>query len=261
MKRARYALVFTASLLLTPAAAHANSADASVPRIPEPLVFDLVRPLGAKKGQLEVNAIASVPLAKKDRAGKGDPFGSAPTSKDHRTVEWAPEIEYVPVDGFALEFELPFEGTHLEEYKLGMQWTIGTAMDGDYIHGIQALIEPTRDLRDWNSTLLYIGGMRFDDRWSGIAMAGGRMNLEGQERRESAEALLNASVFWDATEHTLFGVETNTAYHDRKHHSLMVTPQVHMEFTEHAGLQMGVGFGYSNDVRETSLVLRPIFTW
>jgi hypothetical protein len=63
------------------------------PIIPEPMVFDMVRPLGARRGELEVNVLGLVPL-KRD--------GGAPA------IEWAPEVEWAIRDGFAVEFELPF---------------------------------------------------------------------------------------------------------------------------------------------------------
>ena len=44
--------------------------------IPEPMVFDLVRGLGADKGELEVNVLGVFPLE----------------SSDPRETEWAPEI-------------------------------------------------------------------------------------------------------------------------------------------------------------------------
>ena len=62
-------------------------------RIPEPMVFDLVRGLGARRGELEVNTLVLLPM----------------NDWDDRHVDWAPEIEYALLDGVALEFELPFE--------------------------------------------------------------------------------------------------------------------------------------------------------
>lgn len=58
-------------LPFAPGAAHARKA----PQTAGPMVFDLVRPLGARHGELEVNA-----LAQRDMSGS------------NRTVEWAPEI-------------------------------------------------------------------------------------------------------------------------------------------------------------------------
>lgn len=79
--------------------------------IPEPLMFDLVRGLGAKQGGLEINTLVHFPL--NDFNGRG--------------VEWAPEIEYALFDGFAVEVEFPFENRDLEAFKLAVQWTIGAS--------------------------------------------------------------------------------------------------------------------------------------
>lgn len=40
-----------------------------------------------------------------------------PGSEDRDGIEWTPEVEHVPADGFAIELELPFENSHLEAYK------------------------------------------------------------------------------------------------------------------------------------------------
>ena len=82
MRRSLYAPL----LLLASVPAGAQEA----PEIAEPMVFDLVRPLGARRGELEVNALAQRNLSGPDR-----------------NVEWAPEIEYAVADGFAVELELP----------------------------------------------------------------------------------------------------------------------------------------------------------
>ena len=86
--------------------------------IPEPMVFDLVRGLGAGKGEFEANVLAEFPL---DRTAS-------------REIEWAPEVEYAFADGLALEFELPFEDGELEGYKGAFQWTIGRPGGGRFIH-------------------------------------------------------------------------------------------------------------------------------
>ncbi len=60
---------------LTPAYAQHATAPAPVPSIPEPMVFDMIRPLGARRGELEANTLAQVNL-----------------SGASRDVEWAPEV-------------------------------------------------------------------------------------------------------------------------------------------------------------------------
>src|SRR5688572_24541264 len=67
--------------------------------IPEPLAFDLVRGLGAARGELEVNTLGVVSLR---RPG----------------IHWAPEVEYAFLDGHAFELELPFANQRFGGVKL-----------------------------------------------------------------------------------------------------------------------------------------------
>ena len=62
------------------------------------MVFDLVDPLGAKKGETEINM-----------------FLDYSNSTDQ--LKWSPEIEYSFMDGHAIELELPVENTTLSEIR------------------------------------------------------------------------------------------------------------------------------------------------
>lgn len=73
--------------------------------IPEPLNFDLVRGLGAKKGELEINTLAQFPFQNFSSTG----------------IDWAPEIEYALLDGFAIELEIPMNNGEFEAFKAAMQ--------------------------------------------------------------------------------------------------------------------------------------------
>src|SRR5687768_11820624 len=86
---------------------------------PEPMIFDLVDPLGAKKGEVEINTL----LDFSPRTGQ---------------LEWSPEIEYSFADNYAVEFELPLENTFAKEYKVSLQGTFGKLDKGRMIHGWQA---------------------------------------------------------------------------------------------------------------------------
>ena len=180
-------------------------------RIPEPMVFDLVRPLGARRGELEINTLGIFPWRAVNRDLDSDPFGSGQTTIDRRGIEWAPEIEYAFADGWAIEYELPMEGSKLEAYKLALQGTFGTAFHHSYIHGFQLIVEPTTRWKQWNSTLLYLGGIRFDDRWSALFMAGGRIDLEGTNNYRTFERLLNFTLFREVDQWTNLGFEVNHA--------------------------------------------------
>ena len=124
--------------------------------IPEPLMFDLVRGLGAKQGELEINSLADLPL----------------NNASMRGVEWAPEIEYALFDNFAVELEFPMYNLELEAYKMAIQWTIGPSKNNKFIHGIQVIGEKYihDDIFEFN--LLYVPAYRFNEVWSAIGLFG-----------------------------------------------------------------------------------------
>jgi opacity protein-like surface antigen len=233
------------------------------PRIPEPMVFDLVRPLGARQGELEFNTLVIVPLTSyhNRRPPVTDPFGITPLSVDRRKLEWAPEVEYAVRDGLAFEFELPFEGGHLEAYKFAGQYTFGTAFDGQLIHGVQGIVQPTVNLSEWDLTLLYLLGVRFDETWSVLAMMGGRTAAGTSEFDERSETLFNLTLFADVAQHMTLAVETNCARNLRGAATLLVMPQVHWEATDHFMLQLGVGAGLTVNEVIPALGMRVIYSW
>lgn len=228
-------------------------------RIPEPLLFDMVRPLGPSRGDLEFNTLAIFPWRAKNRDLGDDPFGPGTSTIDRQRIEWAPEVEIALSDQLAIEFELPFEGGKLEELKLGIQWTFGTAFDDHYIHGFQVLIEPTPQFETWNSTLLYIGGIRFDETWSALFMLGGRMDLEGPKNFESFERLVNASLFHEVNDWLTLGIESNLAIAMDGTNNFLLVPQTHVELTERWELQSGIGLGTASEGYELSAMIRVIY--
>jgi len=228
--------------------------------IPEPMVFDLIRPLDSKKGELEVNTLVSKSISSQNKKKRLDPFGSGQTTRDYEQLEWAPEIEYAVADGFALEFELPTEGTKLEAYKFASQYTFGKVNES-YIHGVQLIVEPDSDFKGYNTSLLYLGGYRFDETYSTLFMLGGRMNLEGRDRHKTFEYLANATLFAELTHRVVVGLETNYASYQDSKYSLAIIPQIHYEAAEHVELQVGMSFGDAKYAQEQALVFRAIYTF
>lgn len=234
--------------------------EVEIPDIPEPMVFDLVRPLGARKGELEVNTLAIFPFRAVNRDPTTDPFGSAQTIRDRGGIEWAPEIEYAFADGWAIEYEAPFEGSVMEAYKVALQGTFGTAFNNQFIHGFQTIVEPTRRWENWNSTLLYLAGIQFDDRWSALLMAGCRMDLEGSNNFKTFERLFNASLFRRYTDRLVFGLEVNHAVGRAGFSQTLLVPQMHYEIGRHLELQSGLGMGAFDEGYEQSFIMRLITT-
>lgn len=82
------------------------------------------------------------------------------------------EIEMVVADGFAVELELPLIDTRVVQYKMGLQGKLGTFRGGRGIHGVQYLGLYDRESGEWQSTLLWLLGNRFGERWSTMTMLG-----------------------------------------------------------------------------------------
>ena len=240
-----------------------KGAEDNVPKIPEPLVFDLVRGLGADRGEFEMNILGIFPLKSSSdmkRLENLDPFGLDPTSEDTGGVEWAPEVEYAIGDGFAVEFELPFEDSRLEAYKAAMQLTFGTAFDNRLIHGTQVIAEPDTKFEEWDLTYLYLVGFRFNKTWSTLGMLGLRNNVAEGEGIVHTDGLLNLSIFADVTTHMTVGVESNFTFAERERTSLLLMPQVDYELTDNFQVQCGAGAGFSKEGTEPLAAIRIIYS-
>lgn len=264
------AAVFALSFALThqgwlaarePFGAEDRGAEDNFPSIPEPMVFDLVRPLGADAGELEVNVLAEFPLgSSQSEADDFDPIGLTPSSRDRDGIEWAPEIEYAIRDGFALEFELPFENSTLEAYKFAAQWTFRTALQNRFIDGAQVIVEPDTDFETWDLTFLYLAGMQFNRRWSALGMVGFRPEIEEGRGVENTDGLLNLTVFRDLTNATTVGIETNFTFGDADRTTFLIIPQVDVELTDNMELQFGGGAGIYNGGTKPLVALRAIYS-
>ena len=227
------ALALTACAAL-PGIARADPLAAENPRIPEPMVFDLLRPLGARAGEREVNVLAVRPL-------------------DRGPTDWAPELEYAYADGQSFELELPFEDGRLTQVKFALQGTFGTGAGGRWIHGWQYLGQVERGSATVRNSLLYISGYRFEARWSMLSMAG--LRQVGLRRLGPTALLLNHSVFYDFDPQTVLGLEVNLrqdiAGDDRTR--ALVIPQIHRRLSELTSLQAGLGVEFRTD-RDAGLV-------
>lgn len=217
MTIARFATLALTMFAAVPAAAQ----DAGYPNIPEPMVFDMIRPMGARKGELETNVLALSPLSGQERA-----------------LEWAPEVEYAVADGFAVEFELPFEGTRLAELKIGAQATIGTLDGGRIVHGVQYLGIYERESGRTSQALLYMLGRRHNERLSTMTMVGvGDVRL-GQSESD-AGLLVNHSTFYDLGRDRIAGVEVN--YKSHRDGGVAIIPQFHAPLMDKVNVQLGAG--------------------
>jgi hypothetical protein len=198
--------------------------------IPEPLVFDLVRPLNSPKGELEINALIN-------RSSQTGEFS------------WAPEFEYAFSDGYAVELELPFENSTLEEYKIGLQGTFGELLDGRMIHGWQALGRYGRHKKKYSADILYLNGIRLSNKWSTMNMVGIRHIDFGET--DNIAALVNNNLFYHYSQSLTLGVELNSEINTRKSWHYRLTPQIHYSMSSDKAIQIGGGPSNLDNVIKT----------
>lgn len=220
------------------------------PGIPEPLYFDLIRPLDVRKGEGEFNLVGAVPF----RRERGNP-----------RVEWVPELEYAVADGLALEFTTPFSDGTLKAYSIGGQYTIGTAFEDRFIHGVQGNVLYDRERRGTMLSLLYIWGIRFSETTSMMVMLGARTEYVnntiarkvgylvdpvdlipeastiGSQGGNRTETLLNLTLFEEITDQVTLGFETNYARGLEGESTLLLLPQVQWAFRPNWLFVGGVG--------------------
>lgn len=192
----------------------------AVPHIPEPLVFDLVRALGAERGELEANVLAIV-------------------DADDGQVDWAPEIEWAFLEGLAFELEVPIVDLEVEALKLALQGTLPESGE-NFAHGLQGFVELAVDERATDVVTVYIWGQRFAERFTYLAMVGAEQKFRERDFQR-AVGVLNASVFVDVREWQTWGVETNIELTSSDRWLVRSTPQVHLQLLSHFGLQLSVG--------------------
>jgi hypothetical protein len=198
--------------------------------IPEPMIFDLVRPLSSKKGQWEVNAL----ILQED---------SPELSHSHQS----PEIEYVLWDDIALELEIPSIGGEPDALKGVLQWTIGHSGKNNHsVHGVQLIhMHNIKEGTFDETTPVYIFGNRLSKDMSYLLMLGDQYR-NGDHTNEH-RLVLNATVFhvYSQVKELEFGLEQNILGFGRNFDYWRITPQLEVVLEHHMKLQMGFGVLYS----------------
>lgn len=189
--------------------------------VPEPMQFDLVRGLGAHAGELEGNVLLIVP-----------------TSNQARGIEWAPEIEWAPVDDFAIELELPMLDHHSEAAKLSAQLTFPRPRIGRIRYGVQ-LTARLPFVSVPHGHLVHVIAARVGSRVGLVAMIGPRLVFADPLE---LELIVNGALFVSLPGGHAVGIETNWV----GGRELGILPQLHVGLGEHARLQLGVGVRRSN---------------
>lgn len=203
---------------------------ASISHIPEPLIFDLVRPLGSKKGQWEVNAL----LNQEHYSDMADSHIS-------------PEVEYVFFDDIAGELEFPAIGGDVAALKGVIQWTIGhMGAHQQMVHGLQLIYQHSLETNPYEETTpLYIFGHRLSRNTSYLLMLGDQYR---QEHDDIAHRLVfNATIFevYSHLREIEFGLEQNILGFGRNFEYWRITPQMDVVLSDHLKIQAGFGAIYS----------------
>ena len=190
------------------------------------MVFDLVRPLGAEKGEIEVNTLFELPLN-----GSG------------RDLHWAPEVEVAFTETLAIEFELPIVNATVSEYKLALQQTAGVFAGGKAIHGWQGIMRVDRRDRYVNADLLYLTGIKMNRSRSLFTMNGFRRETDGIE--QGLAAVSNIALFHQTSKHVVYGLESNLKVGGPSKTNWLLMPQSHFRIVDDLNLQVGAGLQVS----------------
>jgi hypothetical protein len=195
------------------------------PRIPEPMVFDLIRPLGSQRGEIEVNSL----------------FRFSPGDRPRRLL-WAPEIEYAFLEGYGVEFELPMENGRVDSWKGAIQGTLPGPWKKKFIHGWQALGEVSREGGHSRIDLMYLAGARWHRNWSAFSMTG----VERESGTRAAHAFLgNYSLFFHLRDTVSYGLESNIKGRGNSGRGLLLMPQAQFRKSR-LNLQVGAGWRWHN---------------
>ena len=212
------------------------------------MVFDLVRPLGARRGELEVNVISLLPFHRESRGTDGlfpsvEGTETDPPAKRELgpSVEWAPEIEWAPIDNLAVEFEVPFSDHRIAEFKFGFQWSFDPSRDNTRISGLQLLVNTDSDGASTTPTLLYLWAARFAQTYSAQVMVGGRTTLGSRSATEESDFVFNPTLYREVCSSVALGIEGNTITSEKGRLELLFMPQATLSLSRSVTLQLGVG--------------------
>lgn len=223
-----------------------NTPPNTYPHIPEPMIYDLLRSLGAPRGELEVNTLTQYNF-------------------EHNALEPNPEIEYSFWDGYAIEFEVDTSvpvgsGTSvIRDYKPSLQGTFSSPKSHHFVHGWQLTGEHHVDENRYSTTAIYLFGYKFNDYWSTLDMAGVRRIAF--ESKAYYAGVFNSTLFYSLSPNLVMGIEANWVYKPTFPDMLTITPQLHLKLTKHMNIQLGMGIRRAEHRNFPNPAMRLVFTF
>lgn len=199
-----------------------------VPPIPEPLFLDLIRNLGSRRGELEVNSLAST------------------TYRGRPAVSWGPEVEYAPISGLGLELEFPMTDRQVEAIKPGAQVTLGSLAARRLDFGLLGTHEQRLQEPSSFSNLAVVTGVRFSHRVTAITIVGPSVLVE-KNQRPTFGGVLSPTVFLQVNRTATIGLELGFRIDGDGTSEQSALPQLHLNVDQHVNLQLGMGAAHDHD--------------
>jgi len=245
----------------------------SLPALPakvhhaEPLYIDLIRDLGARKGEKELN----VGWGMEDQSGYVANTGFF-------------EYEFSPVNRLGLEVEVPFtfykpEYEHkkdedaprnrLEGVKLASQYTFlvspkhQMSMAVGYIHEFRthsfySLSHGSRPLKGHSMSPFLVVGKRWGKHFHSMVYTGPEWEYTTGENKPEQYYQLNASMHYEFTGGNLLGMEMNQEYLGWKAHTI-IRPQIKLVLTPSLALGLVTGIPLNLKDHGISFLARLIY--
>lgn len=241
--------IFSLSLPVISNSSERESTPRIYPHIPEPLAYDLVRPLGASRGELEINSLFQYDLEHDD------------------ILEASPELEYTFWDGYAIELQvntsIPVESGKftpvITDYQPSLQGTFSYPKSHHFVHGWQYTGDYYVDGTRSSNTAIYIFGYKFNEYWSTFNMMGVRHTEF--DSKGYFEGIFNGALFYSPSPNLVIGIEVNWEYKPNIPDRTLIMPQVHLRLAEHVNLQLGVGMKRATNHNFAHSAMRFIFTF
>ncbi len=254
-----------ACLLLAAMPAAAAATEQGLPakvRHAEPLFIDLIRDLGAHRGEREWNI----------------GFGLSDQTRFDR-YEALVEYEWAPVHRLGLEVEVPmtfYPGTatgpapsnRIEGLKSAVQWTLAvrrrsrTSFALGYINTLRLPhrheLSAARPLQGLQHNPFLVGARQLSANWHSLLLAGPRLSQSFHGERRPPAFDLNASVHYMLESRNFVGVEVNKTWQSGDA-DLTLRPQMRLAINDRFLVGILTGIPVQRDRERLSTFVRLIY--